>query len=143
MLEVITFLVAAIFFTSLVSLYQHYKGHKVNDKTNISTKARGLVKAKNTSNDLWLLEQGYIEKNKIYNVISQDSGRTWYVIEHGVTNPPKLDHLEARHTQVLMHPKAWLNLKNYVKENGPVSLHDQKGIYLLEKAGFEVRIRGH
>ena len=142
MLEMISFLITAVFFMSMVSLYQHYRDRKPSiRKAEKKIKKKISNRAHANINELWLLEQGYIEKNKIYNIISRDSGKTWYVVEHGIADAPNLALLELRHIQVMMHPQAWSKLKNYVKQTGPISLKDEKGVSLLEKAGFEVRIR--
>ena len=137
MLEVLTFLSMGLFFVTLVSLYQHYR-----DRSEKKEKEKYKKPLQSTQGDLWLLEQGYIENGQIWNAVSSDSGSTWYVVEHGIQNPQKLSTLEEKHIQVSLHPQAWQKLKAYVVKNGPINLGDDRGVFLLRQAGFEVRLRG-
>ncbi len=138
MLEAISFLVIAMFFMVLITLYQHYR-----DRPQYKTK-KNVIPANSVSStgNLWLLEQGYVENKKLWNMLSLDNGFTWYVVEHGVLEKERRRTLEERHSQVLTHAQAWEKLKLYVRKNGPISLRDDRGISLLRKAGFEVRVRG-
>ncbi len=137
--EVFTFLVIAIFFTIILTLRQHYRDRSTN-KAKYTNFTKPKISLPQT--DLYLLEQGYIENKKLWNMVSPDNGSTWYIVEHGVSNPRKIKTIEKKYSQILIYPKAWKNLKNYVRKNGPINLRDDRGIFLLRKAGFEVRIRG-
>ena len=137
MIEVISILALTFFVTSTFALYQHYRYHY---KQRI-IKKQDQINSDQRNGRLWLLSQGYIEKENILNLISDDGGINWHVIKHGVEDPPILGTLEETHREVFLHPKAWERLKDHVRRNGAISLQDEQGVKLLEKAGFEVRVR--
>ena len=139
MLEALSFLIIAMCFMVVITLYQHYRDLPKYHYKHPKTIPVNPVLSK--TNNLWLLEQGYVENETLWNMVSNDNGFTWYVVEHGVLGGETRRRLEEKHSQVLIHVRAWENLKLYVRKNGPISLRDNQGISLLRKAGFEVRVR--
>ena len=140
MIEIISILTIVFFITSIFVIYQYYRDHHKH-QTVEKDQIDSFIEPNQKDGRLWLISQGYIEKGNILNLISDDGGVNWYVVEHGIEDPPILGTLEETHREVFLHPKAWEKLKDYVRRNGTINLMDERGVRLLEKAGFEVRIR--
>ena len=141
MVETIGILSIIFFSISIFALYQHYRDRRKNQIAEKQDEINTFIEASQKEGRLSLLNQGYIEKENILNLVSDDGGSNWYVIKHGIKESPILGTLEEVHKEVFLRPEAWEKLKEYVCKNGTIDLQDKQGVKLLERAGFEVRTR--
>ena len=89
-----------------------------------------------------MLKDCYNDGKKQFNLISYDEGESWMVLELFEDKKPRiLGNVENIHPSVLHNPTNWQELRDYTISKGPIKLSDKKGVRLLRRCGFDVRLK--
>jgi hypothetical protein len=86
----------------------------------------------------YLYKQGWSQGIGNYWYVSLDGGRTWWNANHKDNGEVIIDG--PANTEHISQLKGLNALISYTRKNGPINLNDPKGLEILQKAGFTVRV---
>lgn len=118
--------------TGLLLLYLLSKRPTAKKKT----PSRGTLTVK----PIFMMKDCYYEGERRFNLVSYDNGENWKVLElFEEKNPLIRGDVEDFHPAVMHRLDYWEELVAYVKKRGSISLHNNKGVRLLQRCHLDVR----